>query len=277
MKRPEFLMVLPADVGEHGYDGAILLALMRYVTALDGESNGRVRIDGDIWWRASQAEIGEAMGGVGHDKVRGIVRRLLAAGALEVRPASDGQSVRMMAYRLSEQPKRDTAFTSTASEEVNAKTHEVNAKTHRSKRRSASEVNADPRFPLLTRELNKEPEEEREGGERAREARPPAAPIFDPWHPDDEPLLGCDKHPDGTEEPCGACKHRRLTNERWWREKDDYAAAYWAEHGEQVIDAEVVDDKTIAVFRATEAWTGEPSEPTTVGDVFDRMFGTGKP
>jgi hypothetical protein len=234
--RPQFLQVLTDDIARVGESAACVLALVRYVTALDDEHNGRVLIDGEVWWRASHTDIGDALGGVGHDRVRGVLRRLSAGGALEVRPAADGQSVRMMAYRLPTS-KRETAFTS--SPEVNAETDRSKRETRRSKRETTSEVNAKPRFPLLTKELSKEG---KEGGERAREAPAPLtapAPTADtlpanhsngppplPYVPSaEEPELGgitppsryCDQHqPSGTDGNCRRCGDARTYRTEIW-------------------------------------------------------------
>jgi hypothetical protein len=61
--RPEFLKVLRADVERVGLEGAHVLALIRYVTDLPGERNGRVTIGGDKWWQASYADIADALVG----------------------------------------------------------------------------------------------------------------------------------------------------------------------------------------------------------------------
>jgi hypothetical protein len=110
--RPKFLQVLPDDIARVGVgaDGACVLALVRYVTSLDGEHNGRVRIDGEMWWRASYAEIGESLGGVGLYSVRRIMLRLEEKGFLASRTPGISGGDQTKAYRtLSDQPMCDSA------------------------------------------------------------------------------------------------------------------------------------------------------------------------
>jgi hypothetical protein len=80
--RPQFLSVLRDDAERVGFLEAGLLALVRYVTGLPGEHNGRVEIDGEMYWQASHAEIGEALGGLHRKKVERMMRKLEAAGEL---------------------------------------------------------------------------------------------------------------------------------------------------------------------------------------------------
>ena|GEM_PF-3675842 len=71
----DFLKVLPVEIGRHGADAACVLALIRYMTALPGERNGRRLIDGHIWWTATYADIGQAIG-LDRQKVGRAVRKL---------------------------------------------------------------------------------------------------------------------------------------------------------------------------------------------------------
>lgn len=109
MKPPDFLRVLPADIGRVGFDGAAVLALVRYVTGLPGETNGRKIADGEIWWRASHDDIGEALGGVKRDSARRTVIKLENAGELLARPAAAFYGDRAQAYRVSDVPFRESA------------------------------------------------------------------------------------------------------------------------------------------------------------------------
>ncbi|BBY10999.1 hypothetical protein [Mycobacterium marseillense] len=101
MKPPEFLKVLPADIGRVGCAGACVLALVRYATAVS-DGRGREVIDGETWWRAGYADISASLGAT-RDAVRRVVVSLVESGDLEVCTpgASDGDQTR--AYRLSEQ------------------------------------------------------------------------------------------------------------------------------------------------------------------------------
>lgn len=69
MIRPKFLLVRPADIERVGCDGACVLALMRYVTAEQ------------MWWQASNVELGEALG-LSRYSVGRTVRKLESAGLL---------------------------------------------------------------------------------------------------------------------------------------------------------------------------------------------------
>ena len=80
--RPPFLQVLRSDSERVGGDAARVLALIRYVTGLPGEHNGRVVIDGEMWWQASHADIGDALGDLRRKTVERIVRKLEAGGEL---------------------------------------------------------------------------------------------------------------------------------------------------------------------------------------------------
>lgn len=107
--QPEFLKVLPADVARVGVLGALTIALVRYATALPSEKNGRILIDGLMWWRASHAEIGEALGALPGDTARRAVGKLCTAGELRSVPARAFPGDRALAYRVPDQPLRETA------------------------------------------------------------------------------------------------------------------------------------------------------------------------
>lgn len=53
---PGFLRVLPDDISRAGVNGAVLLALIRYATAIEN-GHDRIIIDGHVWWRASHNDI----------------------------------------------------------------------------------------------------------------------------------------------------------------------------------------------------------------------------
>ena len=102
--RPEFLKVSPDDIARVGALGACVLALVRYVTALPGEFNGRLLIDGAMWWRASHENIGESLGGVHRLSVRRALGELQAAGEVLAIPAEAFYGDRAQAYRVPDQP-----------------------------------------------------------------------------------------------------------------------------------------------------------------------------
>ena len=106
---PKFLRVLPDDIARVGFPGACILALVRYVTSLPGESNGRRMVDGLTWWRASQADIGQSLGGVPRDTVRRALVKLQQSGDLLSIPTQDFYGDSAHAYRASDQPLCDSA------------------------------------------------------------------------------------------------------------------------------------------------------------------------
>ena len=107
--RADFLMVRPVDIGHVGALGAAILALIRYATSRSDEANGRLILDGTIWWRASHPELGRGVGGVSHDSVRREVGKLCRAGLLQAIPADAFPGDRAMAYRVVDQPLRISA------------------------------------------------------------------------------------------------------------------------------------------------------------------------
>jgi len=102
MKPPGFLKVLPADVGRVGAPAACILAAIRYVTALPGAGNGRRVIDGETWWRGSQDDIGQLVGGLHRKAVGRTLAKLEAANELLVQPSPDNDD-RAREYRLPDQ------------------------------------------------------------------------------------------------------------------------------------------------------------------------------
>src|ERR1700733_5464402 len=100
MIRPEFLKVLRADVDRVGLEGAHLLALIRYVTELRGERNGRIEIDGEMCWQASYGDIADGLGGTNSHKVGRLIRTL--QGKCELIATAPGASAmdQTKAYRV---------------------------------------------------------------------------------------------------------------------------------------------------------------------------------
>ncbi len=132
---PEFLMVLPADIGRVGPLGACVLALVRYATAIDDGRNGRgTDADGEVWWRASHAGMAEALE-VSHDSIYRVVSKLETASELEVFDPKDS-SDRSFYYRVPDLSLRETA---SAAASHNAKSRCHNAKSRR--------PNAKSRYP----------------------------------------------------------------------------------------------------------------------------------
>lgn len=108
--RPHHLKVLPDDVGRVGLDGAVVLALIRYVTALTNGYSGRMLIDDEIWWLTSQTDIGKSLGGVDRYMVMRAISKLESVGELRV-CVPDVDNKRLKAYRLSEQQLCGSAHT----------------------------------------------------------------------------------------------------------------------------------------------------------------------
>jgi hypothetical protein len=107
VKPPDFLKVLPADIGRVGVLGAAILALVRYVTGLPGETNGRKTVDCEMWWRASHDDIGQLLGGIHRDSVRRALVRLQGTGELLARtPVDTFYGDRAQAYRVPDLPLR---------------------------------------------------------------------------------------------------------------------------------------------------------------------------
>lgn len=103
-----FLKVLPADVGRVGALGACVLALVRYITALPGETNDRKMVDGEIWWRASHDDIGQGLGGVQRKPVGRALIKLKHTGKLLTKPAEKFYGDRAQMYRAADQPMDET-------------------------------------------------------------------------------------------------------------------------------------------------------------------------
>ena len=104
MKPPEFLKVLPADVGRVGALGACILALIRYMTALPGEASGRALIDEQTWWCASQDDIGQLLGELDRKAAGRAILKLQSTGDLLAKPAERFYGDRAKVYRVPDQP-----------------------------------------------------------------------------------------------------------------------------------------------------------------------------
>jgi len=240
MKPPDFLRVLPADIGRVRYDGAAILALVRYVTELPGETNGRKMVDGAMWWRATHDDIGEALGGVHSDSVRRTLLKLSDKGELLTRPAVAFYGDRAQAYRVPDVPLRESAECADVPLRESAEC--IPRKRGSSSRESAESDPAKVRNLPITGELEDLSEGEKGAALAEREpldVEPVADPGNDPppkdqlaiqtdpagaWvdaelvddDPDPEPQPYCDRHmPHGTDARCGACKRRRQAHEAW--------------------------------------------------------------
>lgn len=105
MIRPEFIKTVPADVERIGVEAAYVLALVRYVTSFEGEYNGRRFIDGEMWWQASYADIGEAIGLSAETVRRILTRHLVPKGELLSQNPKSSAGDQTKAYRIpSDQP-----------------------------------------------------------------------------------------------------------------------------------------------------------------------------
>lgn len=96
-------MVSPADIGRVGALGACILALVRYVTALPGESDRRRLVDGETWWRGSQDDIGQLLGDLHRKSVGRALLKLEVTGELLSTPSKD-YGDRAKLYRAPDQP-----------------------------------------------------------------------------------------------------------------------------------------------------------------------------
>lgn len=256
MKSPDFLKVLPADIGRVGVLGAAILALVRYVTGLPGETNGRKTVDGEMWWRASHDDIGQSLGGVHRDSIRRALLKLQAAGELLARtPVDTFYGDRAQAYRVPDLPLRGMQQGPDLPLRENAESITRNAASSCGETQQAGAAKS-PNLPI--------PEELEEGGEKARAAEPEPLDVETvPGHgdahpppnfsdrepqpldvetveptgrelvtqrvegmdevvgelvdddPDPEPQRYCDRHPNGTDNSCGACGRRRKIREEW--------------------------------------------------------------
>jgi hypothetical protein len=229
--RPDFLKVLPDDVARVGLDGAVLLALVRYATALSSECNGRMVIDDAVWWHTSHNDIGKSLGGVSHDIIRRLVSKLESVGALRI-CVPDVDNNRLKAYRLADLQLRDSTSPLTCNDAIPRNDDAI-----------PRNGNAIPRSPLrdsasFTTSL-KNLKEEKEERERCAGASAPHVPdnsssslsvngyqannvidveVVDAEPVDSEPAQHCRAHmPYGTSDSCGACKTARLNHDAWFK------------------------------------------------------------
>ncbi|MEO3757300.1 hypothetical protein ABGB19_03285 [Mycobacterium sp. B14F4] len=213
----EFLMVLPADVGRVGPAGAVILALVRFVTAAEAYGD-RLLIDGQVWWRASHAEIGKSLGGVDRYSVQRAIKRLEETGELlSLLPGISGGD-QTKAYRLpSDLPMGDfaTALTSQCAESqrlpqwTSAETQRTSAESHRYQCE-----NARPTTYREPREVKKAgASAETTGAEAGADSLPVAAQSEDPLDAT-APYGRCDTCT-CTLEADGTCPRCRLLSGGW--------------------------------------------------------------
>jgi hypothetical protein len=98
--RFKFQLLLRDDVERVGIEGAYVLALIRYITALSGEYNGRFESGGHLWWQASYVDIAESLGGMTARKAGNLVRELESKDALLSYRVNAFQGDQTKAYRV---------------------------------------------------------------------------------------------------------------------------------------------------------------------------------
>ncbi|MBL3753003.1 hypothetical protein [Mycobacteroides abscessus] len=108
--------VLPEDRERVGGEGAVLLALVRFVTGLDYPMNEhRITYDGTVWWKASHAAIARTMRGTTVRKVGELVRKLEESGELESLLPDIWRGDQTKAYRIPpDQPEYEFASVPTS-------------------------------------------------------------------------------------------------------------------------------------------------------------------
>ncbi|SEH79586.1 hypothetical protein SAMN04489835_4232 [Mycolicibacterium rutilum] len=234
-------MVLPADVGRVGVLGAAILALVRYVNGLPGETNGRKTVDGEMWWRASQDDIGQALGGVHRDSIRRALVKLQGAGELLARtPVDSFYGDRAQAYRVPDVPLRGMQQGSDVPLRENAESIARNAASRcgETQQAGAAKHNILPISGELSEEVGEKAEP---AADEPLDVEPVPDPDDDPpprnlpaqstdpagaWvdaelvdddpDPDPGPQRYCDAHmPEGTDASCGACGRRRKIRDEW--------------------------------------------------------------
>lgn len=170
MKPPDFLKVLPADIGRFGALGAAILALVRYVTGLPGETNSRKTVDGEMWWRASHDDIGQSLGGVHRDSIRRALVKLQSAGELLARtPVDTFYGDRAQAYRVPDLPLRGMQQGSDLPLRENAESITRNATSSCGETQQAGAAKS-PNLPILLE--NSEEHSVGENGARTDEREP---------------------------------------------------------------------------------------------------------
>lgn len=240
-------MVLTVDIGECGYDGACVLALVRYVTGMPEERNGRRLIDSEMWWQASYDEIGEALGGMSRHSVGRTVRRLESEKILLSKSIDTHNGDQTKAYRVADQQRAESH---TGVDQQCAESHEPLTSNVRNRkgpvrnRTTPRAISHDPPCEIAhsipsMEELKEEQEIER--GERAQTrevalsgdtptptAHLPAIVDEEPTVVDAElvdddqwwqrwtepPPLWCKKHPGGGV-VCSACINAEKVSKLW--------------------------------------------------------------
>jgi hypothetical protein len=177
---PKFLTVPTADSDRYGFLGAHLLALIHYANQLPDERNGRLLIDGAMWWQVSYADLAASVGGgVKRDSVWRKVAELESAGRLMscmpgCEPGS-GKADTTKAYRVpdttsepSDQSFRTGETPLPADETALASRFAPARQTHRTSATTPSHQRDDPIAPARNLLPIEELEEEEEGGRNAR-------------------------------------------------------------------------------------------------------------
>jgi hypothetical protein len=177
---PKFLTVPTADSDRYGFLGAHLLALIHYANQLPDERNGRLLIDGAMWWQVSYADLAASVGGgVKRDSVWRKVAELESAGRLmSCMPGCEPGSSKAdttKAYRVpdttsepSDQSFRTGETPLPADETALASRFAPARQTHRTSATTPSHQRDDPIAPARNLLPIEELEEEEEGGRNAR-------------------------------------------------------------------------------------------------------------
>jgi hypothetical protein len=212
--RPDFLKVLRGDVDRVGLEGAHLLALIRYVTDLPGERNGRRKIDGHMCWLASYAAIADALGGTNSQKVGRLIRALQGKCEL-IGTAPDASDMdQTKAYRVPRDPQ-----CSPVKDEGHSDNSDLNIAGHECSdlNGTGSPVNGyrfKSEHSSSIGELGELGERAASADERSDERRngSPHATALN-GIPIEPPKRACKRYPHS--EPCGTCASDNRAYEAW--------------------------------------------------------------
>lgn len=226
MTPPEFFKVTREDFGRVGSLGACILALVRYMTALPSESDGRRLVDGQTWWRASAPDIAEALGGGTSPRtVSDKVKQLIFSGDLTAIPTQDFYGDRAKAYRTSDLPsaENDTGF-DLPSADIADRSADIAEHVGRKRHTPSADIADLPSLEELEEEREKAcaVEHESPGAESVPTQlndRPPQTVNEYGDAPSTRPSPYCARHPQGTTAKCAACGTAREKRNAWDQEQ----------------------------------------------------------